>query len=158
MQPGGEQPGDPVEQDLFTEHQDKLQIARTPQPADNQEPSNVNSVRCIDGRIVRPRQHEEESPSTACNSSTVSMSTRGRVRLGAAEPPCFGQPPGLVQVPSIPVPPPPPRTLTKTSSYAEVYPRQWTPLRAKPKTPPGGPPSGSNNQSTGSGGASEEVI
>ena len=100
-------------------------------------------------RFVRPRQHDEETPSTACNSSTVSPSTPGGVRLGAAEPPCFGQPPGLVHVPSIPLPLPPPRTFTNTSSNAEVYPRQWTPLGAKSKTPPGGPPSGSNNQSTG---------
>ena len=102
--------------------------------------------------FVRDNVIDEESPSTACNSSTVSTSTLGGVRLGAAEPPCFGQLPGLAQVPSIPLPPPPPRT-SNTSSNAEVYPPQWTPLGAKSKTPPGGPPSGSNNQSTGSGGS-----
>ena len=69
-------------------------------PAETQEPANVNSVRCIDGRIVRPRQHEEKSPSTTCNSRTISSSTPGGVRLGAAEPPCFGPPPGIVQDPS----------------------------------------------------------
>ena len=71
------------------ERQDELQIARTPQPADDQEPSNASSIRCIDGRIVRPRQQEEESPSTACDSSTVSISTQGGVRSGAAKPTLF---------------------------------------------------------------------
>ena len=33
--------------------------------------SSTSSVRCVEGRIVRPGQREEESPSTACNSGTV---------------------------------------------------------------------------------------
>ena len=42
VQSGGEQSGDAIEQDLFQEHQDELQIARSPQPAENPESSNPN--------------------------------------------------------------------------------------------------------------------
>ena len=92
VQTGGERQAGPVEQDLFIAHQDELQTARTSQPADIQKSSITSSVRCIDGRIVRPRQREEEPPSTAsaCDSSIVSINTPGGVRLGAAaEPSCF---------------------------------------------------------------------
>ena len=95
-------------QQLFMPHQDELQIARPAQPSEQTKSSSSSSVRCVGGRIVRPRQWEEESPSTARNSIAVSMITPGATQLGAvAKPPCFGCPPGLEQVPSIPLPPVP---------------------------------------------------
>ena len=109
LQPGGEQAGDPVEQDLFTEPQDELNTASVPRPIQPPEQHNLNLARCVDGRILRPQPPQDDSPSTACDSSTVSTSTPGGVRPGGAQPPCFGQqPPGIPQVPSIPLPPTPP--------------------------------------------------
>ena len=107
LQTGGEPAADLVEQDLFVERQDELQTAIMHPAASNPDSSNQTSVRCVNGRIVRPQQPQANS--TASNSSTVSILTPGGVRLGAAEPPCFGQPsPDIVQAPSIPLPPPPP--------------------------------------------------
>ena len=95
---------------------------------------------CETGQIVRPEPPRDDSPSTACNSSTVTAS--GGVRLGRASPPCFGQPiPGIAQVPSmqLPPPPPPPPSSCRRSptENAEVYPRKWTSLGAKPKSQSG---------------------
>ena len=105
---GRDQEGEPLEEGPFTMNQDELQTARTAQPAEPTESSSTSSVRCVGGRIARPSQREEESPSTACNSSTVSITTPGGVQLGSvAQPPCFGPPPGIAQAPSIPLPPPP---------------------------------------------------
>ena len=95
-----------------------MNAASVPIPIQPPHQSDSNLVRSVNGRFVRPRPPQDDSPSTACDSGTVSTSTLGRVRLGTAPPPCFGQPP-----PSI-----------------------------SQKTPPGHPPLGSNNQSTGSGG------
>ena len=111
----------------------------------------------MNGRIVRPRPPQDDSPSTACDSSTVSTSTPGGVRLGSAHPPCFGQPPpGISQVPSVPLPPPPPPppsgSMMSTAAAPQAYPLKWTALGAKPKTPPGDLTAGSNTRSTGSGG------
>ena len=113
-----------------------------------------------DGPRAQEEPPQDDSPSTACNSSTVTAS--GGVRLGRADPPCFGQPPpGIVQVPSRQLPPPLPRPLTgcrrSPTGSAEVYPRQWTPLGAKPKSQPGGPPDGSKNGGTGSGGGDPNI-
>ena len=76
----------------FMESQDKLESATILVAASSPDNSNSNFVRCIGGRIVRPQPPRDDSPSTACNSSTISISTPGGVRLGAAEPRCFGQP------------------------------------------------------------------
>ena len=128
-------------------------MPRLVQPLEQPHPT---PVRC-DGRLVRPQPPQDDSPSTACNSSTVSISTPGGVRLGAAEPSCFGQPPpGISQVPSTPPPPPPPPSSsvmsTATTPDVYLYPLKWNRLGAKPKTLPREPPSGSNSQSIGSGG------
>ena len=48
---------------------------------------------CINGELVRPTPPRDDSPSTACQASTVCAS--GGVRLGKANPPCFGAPPGI---------------------------------------------------------------
>ena len=157
LQPGGEQEGDPIDQDLFREQQDELNAASVPGPMRRPEQSDSNLVRCVSGRSVRQRPPPDDSPSTACDSSTVSTSTPGGVRLGTAQPPCFGQPPpSISQVPSVPLPPPPPpppsSSMLSTTAAQQIYPLQWTPLGAMAKTPPEDPLSGSNKQSTGSGG------
>ena len=72
----GEQQAGPIERNLFMARQNELQTARTSRPAENKEPSSTSSVRCIEGSIVCPSQHEQEPPSTACNSSTVSINTQ----------------------------------------------------------------------------------
>ena len=113
-----------------------LQAARISQPAEPTESSTSTSGRCIGGRLVRPSQREEESPSTACNSSTVSISIQGGVQLGSvAQPPSFGKPPGIVQEPSAPLPPPPPRALVSTSQIAETYPQGMETLRREAQDP-----------------------
>ena len=43
---------------------DELQIAQPAQPAQPTASSSSSAVRCVGGRIVRPRRQEEESPST----------------------------------------------------------------------------------------------
>ena len=58
--------------------------------------------RCINGELVRPTPSSDDSPSTACQASIVRA--RGGVRLGKANPPSFGSPPGIV--PSRRIPPP----------------------------------------------------
>ena len=118
--------------------QDELQIAQPAQHAQPTESSSSSSVRCVGGRIVRPRQREKESPSTACNTSKVLIDTLGGAQLGsAAQPPCFGNPPGIPQVPSMPLPLLPSTTLASPQSTAQTYLREWRPLGAKPKSPSG---------------------
>ena len=142
------------------ENQDELQAATIPEEAPIQDSPNQNSARFVDGRTVRPQPPQDDSPSTACNSSTVSISTPGGVRLGAAEPPCFGQPaPGIAQVPSIRDYPIAATTTTSTieshgehNSACRGLPAHTDSLRSKAQDLPGDPPSGSNNQSTGPGG------
>ena len=68
LRPRGELAGDPIEQDLFMEHQDELQAAIVPQAAQLPDTSNQNSVRCVDGRIAQP---EEESPSNQRHATTI---------------------------------------------------------------------------------------
>ena len=109
-------------------NQNELQIAKPAQTAEPTASSSTSSVRCVGGRIVRPSQREEESPSpsTACNSSMVLITTPGGVQLGSiAQPPCFGCPPGVAQAPSIPLPPLPPSALVDAALTAETYPREW---------------------------------
>ena len=122
--------GDPVEalleHDRGMEHQDDLHIAMVPVPS-NHDISSQAGRRCVNGQLVRPEPPRDDSPSTACNSSTVTAS-RG-ARLGRADLPCFGQPPpGIVQAPSMQLPPPPtpPPTSCRRSptASAELYPRR----------------------------------
>ena len=84
LHPGGEQARGPIEQDLLMEHQDKLNTASVPRPMQSQEQSHPSQVRCVDGRIICPQPAQENPPSTAYDSSTVSISTPGGVRLGGA--------------------------------------------------------------------------
>ena len=82
--------------------------------------------RCINCHIVRPEPARDDSPSTACKSSSRGARLGG-TRLGGADPPCFGQPPpGIHPVPSrqLPPPPPPPPSSCSRSpaDNAAVYP------------------------------------
>ena len=78
---------DIFEQEHGMEHQDELQIASVPSPS-NCSCSNQTGPRCVNGQLVRPDPPRDDSPSTACNYSSVTAS--GGVRLGKANPPCFG--------------------------------------------------------------------
>ena len=86
---------------------DELQIAVPAQPAQPTPSSSSTGVRCVGGHTIRPRQQEEEPPSTARSNSSVLTEALGGVRLGslpqAAAPPCFGQPPELAPVLSTPL-------------------------------------------------------
>ena len=84
-------------------HQDELDRAAIPSSSNA---SNLTGPRCTNGELVRPTPPRDDSPSTACQASTVCAS--GGVRLGKANPPCFGVLPGIVPVPSREIPPPPP--------------------------------------------------
>ena len=64
--------------------------------------SNLASPRCINGQLVRPTPPSDDSPSTACQASTVCAPAE--VTLGKAAP-GFGACPGIV--PSRRIPPPP---------------------------------------------------
>ena len=110
-------------------HQDELDRAAVPSPSNA---SNLAGPRCINGELVRPTPPRDDSPSTACQASTVCAS--GGVRLGKANPPCFGAPPGIVPVPSREIPPPPPPPSRQSSSSAAnpvTYPMPWTPLNTR---------------------------
>ena len=50
MLTGGDERVDPIEQELFMENQDELQIARVAQPAEPPSSTSPSSVRCVDGR------------------------------------------------------------------------------------------------------------
>ena len=76
---------DAFEQEHGMEHQDELNIAVVPSPSTCSS-SNVIAPRCVNGQLVCPDPPRDDSPSTACNSSTVTAS--GGVRLGKATPPC----------------------------------------------------------------------
>ena len=88
--------------------------------------TNLDHPRCVNSELVRPPPPTDDSPSTACNTSSVHAS--GGVRLGKAKPPCFGAPPGISQVPSRRLPPPPSPPSSSCSSNpaanAAVYPMQ----------------------------------
>ena len=86
--PGHEEflPEEPAQHEA---HQDELDRAAVPSPS-NDIASNVAGPRCINGELVRPTPPRDDSPSTACQASTV-CAARG-VRLGKANPPCFGSP------------------------------------------------------------------
>ena len=131
-----------------------MQIAQPAQPAQLTESSSSSAFRCVGGHIVRPRHQEEECPSTACNTSRVSMDTPGGVQLGSSAhsgaPPCFGPPPGIAQMPSMPLSSIPSTTPASTQSIAETYPREWRPSGVKPKSPSGTSPPGHNQNGTGS--------
>ena len=121
----GEFPVVLIEDDPMMEHQDELQTARSFPAASNLDPSNQSSVRCVNDRLARPQTLPDESPSTTCDSSSLSVSTPERVRLGGSRLPGFGQPPpGIAQAPSKPLPPPPPPPpsgcRTSTSETAKV--------------------------------------
>ena len=67
-------------------------------------------------------------------------------------PPCFGPPPGLAQVPSMPLSSLPSTALASTPPTAQTYPREWRPLGAKPKSLSATSPPGYDQSGTGSGG------
>ena len=73
------------------------------------------------------------------------------MRLGKANPPCFGAPPGISQAPSRELPPPPPPPPSRYSSNSAAnpvsYPMPWTPLNTRPKYSGWGPPDGSGGGS-----------
>ena len=77
-----------LEHNQGKESQDELQIAIVPVPS-NHDVSSQAGPRCVTSQLVRPEPPRDDSPSTACDSSTVAAS--GGVRLGRADPPCFGQ-------------------------------------------------------------------
>ena len=133
-------------------HQHELDRAAAPSHS-NANASNLAGPRCINGELARPTPPRDYSPSTACQASTVCAS-KG-VRLGKANPPCFGAPPGINQVPSRRLqPPPPPPPSGNSSSLAAnpvSYPMPWTPLNTRPKCSGGGPPDGSGGGSNRSG-------
>ena len=133
-------------------HQDELDRAAVPSPS-SANASNLTGPRCINGELVRPTPPRDDSPSTACQASTVCAS--GGVRLGKANPPCFGAPPGITPVPSREIPPPPPPPPSRYSSNSAANPvscpMPWTPLNTRPKTSGGGPPDGSGGGGSGSG-------
>ena len=99
---------------------------------------------------MRPTPPSDDSPSTACQSSTVCAP--GGVQLGHA-PPGFGSPPGIVPSRRIPPPPPPPAPMQQgaATSNAVTYPREWTPLHTKPKASGGGGPPDGPGGGAGSG-------
>ena len=149
----------PAQEEIFPEeppeheaHQDELDRATIPSPS-NDIASHVPGPRCINGELVGPTPPSDDSPSTACQASTVYASEG--VRLGKANPPCFGAPQGVAPVPSRRIPPPPPPAGSRQSSSSAAnpvtYPRQWTPLHTQPKTSGGGPPDGSGGGGGGSG-------
>ena len=109
-------------------HQNELDIAAAPSPS-SASASNPTGPRCINGELVKPTPPRDDSPSTACNASSVHAS--GGVRLGKANPPCFGAPPSISQVPSRELPPPPPPPPLNCSSHpaanAAIYPLPCTP-------------------------------
>ena len=149
--------GDPtealLEQDQGMDNQDELQIAIVPSPSS--QCASQTGPRCVNGRLAHPEPPREDTPSTACYSSSVTAS--GGVHLRRSNPPCFGQPPpGIAQVPArqlAPPPPLPPSSCRRSPvEFAETYPRKWAPLRAMPKSQTGGLPDGSNNGRAGSGG------
>ena len=70
-------------------HQDELDAAAVPSHS-SASVLNLTGPRCMNGELVRPSPARDDSPSTACQASTVCAS--GGVRLGKANPPCFGAP------------------------------------------------------------------
>ena len=114
--------------------------------------SNLEVPRCINGRLVRPIPPSDDSPSTACQASVVCAP--GGVPLGRG-PPGFGSPPGRVPSRQIPPPPPAPMHHGSATFNAVTCPREWTPLRTRPKASGGaGPPDGPEG-GTGSGTSDE---
>ena len=67
--PGHEElvPEEPTQHEA---HQDELDRAAVPSPS-NDIASNVSGPRCINGELVRPAPPRDDSPSTACQASTV---------------------------------------------------------------------------------------
>ena len=86
-------------------HQDELDAAAAPSHS-NTSVLDLTGPRCVNGELARPSPPRDDSPSTACQASTVCAP--GGVRLGKANPPCFGAPPRISQVPSRQLPPLPP--------------------------------------------------
>ena len=85
---------DLFDQEYVSENQDELNIAAGPSPS-NCSNSSATGPRCVNGQLVRPEPPSDDSPSTACCSSSVTAS--GGVQLTKADPPCFGTPPGRCQ-------------------------------------------------------------
>ena len=106
-------PEEPAQQ---VARQDELDRAAFPSPS-NDIASNLSGPRCVFGELVRPTPPRDDSPSTACQASTVCAS--GGVRVGKAKPPYFGAPPRIAPVPSRQIlPPPPPPSRQREQQYS----------------------------------------
>ena len=134
-------------------HQDELDSAAALHASDSMA-ATLQGPKCVNGQLLRPPPPRDDSPSTACRPNVVNAP--GGVVLGRG-PPGFGQSPGRVPsrqiFPPPPPPPPPPAPLPRGDATfnAATYPREWTPLHARPKaTGGGGPPDGPGG-GTGSG-------
>ena len=132
--PPGHEEHLPEEAPQHEAHQDELDRAAIPSPS-NAIASNLAGPRCINGELVRPTPPSDDSSSTACQASVVRAP--GGVRLGKANPPCFGSPPGIVPSRRIPSPPPPaePRQNSTSAVNPVSYPMQWTPLHTRKPLP-----------------------
>ena len=87
--------------------------------------------------------------------STVQPSTPGgQLGSGARQspPPCFGQPPGLQELPSRPLPPMSSTGSSVQTTTAQSCPRIWQPFGSRPKCPPASSPPGYPGDGAGSGG------
>ena len=88
--------------------------------------------------------------STVTHGTCCIRSKPSHVQLGSivAQPPCFGAPPRIAQVPSIPLPPLPPPSLVSTNTHCRHLSARMATPRAKPKTPSGALRSGYDNRRT----------
>ena len=140
----------------LTQMADELQTAAAQATPTTSSSSSREGPRCVARQLMRPHRHEDDASSTACNNSNVWISTPGGVGLGSkvtpAAHPCFGQPPGLAQVPSAPLPAMPSTGPSVQTGTAQTCPREWQPLASKPKSSPVAPPPGYNSDRAKSGG------
>ena len=92
--------------------------------------SNVTIPRCVNGQLARPEPPRYDSPSTACNSSSVTAS--GGVQSWSTMFRCTSRnTPGPFETDATAS-----TTSTDPSAHAAAYPRHWTLLRTEPKPPP----------------------
>ena len=110
------------------EHQNEVQIATVPVPSSTRV-SSQTGPRCVNGQLLHVQNHLEMILHQQ-HAIPAASPLQEAVRLGKANPPCFGQPPpGIAQVPSrhagatSPPPPPPSSSARSPTANAEVYPR-----------------------------------
>ena len=123
--------------DPFRAVQGPDEIANASPPSPLRTPQPLVAARCVNGNLVRPDNAEEESPSTACRQSIVTIVTApGGVPLGRA-PSGQQQLPGGLRGRGVPPPPPPPPPAqvphAEAAPNATAYPLQWTPWHTRPK-------------------------